>query len=293
MRTVTGAMIAALAMSVAAPAFAAQDTTAQCPNGTGRNLSQGMATVKAQHCADPDPTSTPTGSTSSTLPVVDRPGGGQPAAPSKREVSRERWQELMENCVRGPNRDALSAECMAALPGIAPEPGAAGPPPASPVTLAMVRESAMDQITMGAPEIGASPCLADPASCKGTVGVPVWLWADDAGASLPSESATATAGPYSITATAKVSKVKWSLGDGQSTVCQGAGTKYVRDVHGWSSPHCGFENGWKEAGTYTLTASYVWEIAWSGDQAGSATQTMSSTQQVTVGELQAVAKSTG
>lgn len=292
MRTVTGAVIAAFAMSVAAPAFAALDATAQCPNGTGKNLARGSAKIKAQYCTAPTPTPTSTRSTPK-VPVVDRPSGGLPAAPSKRVVSRERWQELMQNCVRGPNRDALSVECMAALPGIAPEPGAAGPPPASPVTLAMVRESAMDQITMGAPEIGASPCLASADPCRGTVGVPVWLWADDAAASLPSESATATAGPYSITATAKVSKVKWSLGDGQSTTCQGTRTVFDPDVHGWSVPHCGFERGWNQAGTYTLTASYVWDISWSGDQTGSATQTMSSTQEVTVGELQSVGTSTG
>ena len=206
MRIVTGAVIAVLTMPVAAPAVAAHNTSTQCPNGTTKSTSRNGMKFKAQYCASPSPSPAPTPSRSTpTVPVVDRPSGGQPVAPSKRVVSRERWQELMENCVRGPNRDALSAECMAALPGIAPEPGAAGPPPASPVTLAMVRESAMDQITMGAPEIGASPCLASADPCKGTVGVPVWLWADDAGASLPSESATATAGPYSITATAKVS----------------------------------------------------------------------------------------
>lgn len=182
--------------------------------------------------------------------------------------------------------------CQPSTPGATGVPAGQKPPARPQVTVAQVRQSAVDQITMVAPEIGASPCLADPASCKGTVGVPVWLWVGDGNGALPSESATATAGPYSITATAKVSKVKWSLGDGQSTVCSGTGTKYVSDVHGWSSPHCGFERGWKEAGMYTLTASYVWDISWSGDQAGSATQTMSSTQQVTVGELQAVAKST-
>ncbi|WP_084450389.1 hypothetical protein [Janibacter indicus] len=82
--------------------------------------------------------------------------------------------------------------------------------------------------------------------------------------------------------------MKWSLGDGQTTVCSGTGTKYDEAAHGWSAPECGFEHGWKKAGTYTLTATYVWDISWSGDQTGSATQLMSSTQQVTVGELQSV-----
>ncbi|QNF93330.1 hypothetical protein [Janibacter sp. YB324] len=156
------------------------------------------------------------------------------------------------------------------------------------VTAASVRQEAVDQITLTKPDLQASPCLADAGSCRGTVGVPVWLWVGDGDGGLPSESASATAGRFSIQATAKVSKVKWSLGDGQSTVCSGAGTKYDEDAHGWSAPECGFENGWKKPGTYTLTATYVWDISWSGDQTGSATQSMSSTRQVTVGELQSV-----
>ncbi|WP_415830734.1 hypothetical protein [Janibacter anophelis] len=101
----------------------------------------------------------------------------------------------------------------------------------------------MDKITLTKPDIEASPCLAATGRCTGTVGVPVWLWVGDEG--LPSKSASATAGPYTISATAKVSQVKWSLGDGQSTVCQGTGTVYDPDVHGWDTPHCGFEDGWK------------------------------------------------
>lgn len=292
MRVMT-ALLAAAALLVPGSAFAATQTVADhCGAGTSTKSGTETFAVFSKSCTHKPPSHPPSpGSTSGTKPVVD--GSGGPSTPPERTVSQAEWTRLMQACRRGANLDDLSPTCMAALPGIAPEPGAAGPPPASPVTLAMVRESAMDQITMGAPEIGASPCLASVDPCRGTVGVPVWLWADDAAASLPSESATATAGPYSITATAKVSKVKWSLGDGQSTVCSGTGTKYVSDVHGWSSPHCGFENGWKQAGTYTLTASYVWDISWSGDQAGSATQTLSSTRQVTVGELQSVATSTG
>lgn len=164
----------------------------------------------------------------------------------------------------------------------------AGQPARPRVTAEDVRERAVDRIAFTKPVIGTSPCLADAAACKGTVGVPVWLWVGDGNGALPSESASATAGPFTIKATAKVSKVKWSLGDGQSTVCSGTGTKYNEAAHGWSAPECGFEHGWKKAGTYTLTATYVWDVAWSGDQTGSATQTMSSTQQVTVGELQSV-----
>lgn len=38
-----------------------------------------------------------------------------------------------------------------------------------------------------------------------------------------------------------------------------------------------------------MTASYAWEISFSGDATGSKTQTLTSTERVTVGELQSVA----
>lgn len=293
MRAVT-LLVAATAVLLPASAFAAvQTTTHHCENGASVDLGVDDIAVAADSCTHSSGSTTST-STRTTSPrsVVDGPSAGQ-SAPSERLVSREEWAVLLQDCMRGPNNDNLSPTCTADLPGILPDPTdpAAPPPPA--VTVAQVRESAISRITMGAPKIGASPCLADPASCQGTVGVPVWLWVGDGNGQLPSDSATATAGPYSITATAKVSTVKWSLGDGQTTVCSVTGTKYSEAAHGWSAPECGFERGWKKAGTYTLTATYVWDISWSGDQTGSATQTMSSTQQVTVGELQAVVTSTG
>ncbi|KRE39510.1 hypothetical protein ASG73_04150 [Janibacter sp. Soil728] len=161
--------------------------------------------------------------------------------------------------------------------------------PAAPRSPIEVRQEAMDEIKLTRPKIGASPCLAAGAGCTGTVGVPVWLWVGDGDGELPTDSASAEAGAFDIKATAKVTQVKWSLGDGQSTLCSGTEAKYDVDRDGWSAPECGFEHGWKKPGTYTLTATYVWQVAWTGDETGSVTQAMSSTQQVTVGELQSVA----
>lgn len=158
------------------------------------------------------------------------------------------------------------------------------------VTREEVFEKAVDKIQLTPPTIGASPCLAAADGCMGTVGVPVWLWVEDGG-ELPSESAQASAGPFSVRAEATVSRVEWSLGDGQSTICTNAGTVFDPDVHGWSAPDCGFETGWEKAGTYTMTATYLWDISWSGDVNGSTTREMSSSQDVTVREIQAVVDS--
>ena len=170
-------------------------------------------------------------------------------------------------------------------------PAEGGGPAAPRVSVEDVREEATDQISLSAPDLKASPCLAG-GGCKGTVGVPVWLWVGD-GSSLPSDSASASAGPYTVNVNAQVRQVEWSLGDGQTTICSGSGTPYDKATHGWSAPECGFEKGWQKAGTYTLTASYVWDVDWSGSVTGSDSQTMSSTQQVTVREIQTTVSSNG
>lgn len=175
----------------------------------------------------------------------------------------------------------VPAQCRPAAP--APS-GGGGGRPAPRVTVAQVREKAADQIKLTKPDLKASPCLSG-GGCTGTVGVPVWLWVGD-GSTLPTDSASASAGPYTVNVEAKVREVKWSLGDGQSTICQGSGTAYDKAVHGWSAPDCGFESGWSKAGTYTLTASYVWDVNWSGSVTGADSQTLSSTQEVTVREVQ-------
>nr|WP_257907755.1 hypothetical protein [Janibacter limosus] len=45
----------------------------------------------------------------------------------------------------------------------------------------------------------------------------------------------------------------------------------------------------EEARDLHAYTTYVWQVAWTGDETGSVTRDMSSTQKVTVGELQSVA----
>lgn len=127
------------------------------------------------------------------------------------------------------------AVCYGSVPTAATAP--AGEPARPAVSVASVRQRAVDQITLTKPDLQASPCLANAGSCQGTVGVPVWLWVGDGNGGMPSESASATAGRFSIKATAKVSKVKWSLGDGQTTVCSGTVRLTPFDGHlDWLGP---------------------------------------------------------
>lgn len=239
-----------------------------------------------------DPEVRPTGPTPAgpTSGPTSGPSAQRPASVPAKPLTAEQKRRLAagSDACRGASGVLGSAPDVCQPADAGPQIVPAGQPARPRVTATQVRERAVDQIRMTKPEIGASPCLADAANCTGTVGVPVWLWVGDGNGELPSDSAEATAGPFTIRATAKVSEVKWSLGDGQSTVCSGTGTAFNADEHGWSAPDCGFKSGWKKAGTYTLTASYVWDLSWSGDQTGSTTQTMTSTQQITVREIQTV-----
>lgn len=223
------------------------------------------------------------GGASGDAAVKNAPSSTKPSPPALRDVLD--IADRRGNCSAGVPLVACQPET--------PEPEAQEQGPrqvTTTVTREEVFEKAVDKIQLTPPTIGASPCLAAQDGCVGTVGVPVWLWVEDGG-ELPSKSAQASAGPFSVRAEATVSRVEWSLGDGQSTICTNAGTVFDPDVHGWSAPDCGFETGWEKAGTYTLTATYLWDISWSGDVNGSTTRELSSSQDVTVREIQAVVDS--
>lgn len=123
----------------------------------------------------------------------------------------------------------------------------------------------------------------------GLVGLPVWLWVDE-----PDEhtwgpvSRTASSGGYSVTASARVARMRWQLGNGRVVSCADKGTPY-RDSFGMSqSPTCGFA-GYIKAGRYTVTATAYWEVDWEGmGQAGTITFQLTRSAQIVVGELQVV-----
>lgn len=164
-------------------------------------------------------------------------------------------------------------------PGTPPAPGAPAPPA---VTAAQVAQQAVSQLQIRRPKIGSAPCTT--AGCKGTVGVPVWVWTEP----WRPLTATATAGPFTITATAKVAMVQWNLGEGATFNCYDAGTEY-KIAYGFSTPKCGRASGYQRAGTYQIGATYQWEISWTGAATGSTTmQTRSSTPAFPVSEYQAV-----
>ena len=103
----------------------------------------------------------------------------------------------------------------------------------------------------------------------GLVGMPVWMWAaspDDH--TFGPITASASAGGITITATARVHKVTWDMGDGTEVVCRNAGTPYRPEYGKQESPNCGHvyatSSSREQDGKFTVTASSDWVVEWTG-----------------------------
>jgi hypothetical protein len=164
----------------------------------------------------------------------------------------------------------------------------AEPPPQETVDPAVLAQRAVDSMTLLGPDI-ASPRAAG----KYTVGVPMWMWVNQSATTYGPNTASASAGGITVTATAKVSKIVWKMGDGASVTCNGPGTPYQASEGMAQSPTCGHVYSKTSAGAkngkFPLTATSTWTIDWQGGgQAGQLTEIRQTNVQVAIGELQVV-----
>jgi len=167
----------------------------------------------------------------------------------------------------------------------APPGAGAGPTPRDVARLAIKR------MRLRAVDIGIAP-KPGPDSV-GLVGMPVWMWAK-----APNDhtygpiTASASAGGITITATAKVLRITWDMGDGTKVVCQTAGTPYKASYGQKRSPDCG--HVYMKSSTnqpnkrYTVTATSDWVITWAGaGQTGTIRLGgLTRSTQITIGEAQ-------
>lgn len=127
------------------------------------------------------------------------------------------------------------------------------------------------------------------------VGVPVWLWVDDPQPlTWGPYTETATLGGQTITATARVTSLRWAMGDGGERVCGGTGTPYSSGYGVTDSPTCGYRYSTtsesQSGDRFTVTATSQWTVTWTSlsGASGTVNTTTSSTAQLEVNELQAV-----
>jgi hypothetical protein len=164
----------------------------------------------------------------------------------------------------------------------------AEPPEQETIDPAVLAQRAVDSMTLLGPDI-ASPR----ATGRYTVGVPVWMWVNQSATTYGPNTASASAGGVTVTATAKVSKIVWQMGDGSTVTCTGPGTPYKGSSDMVQSPTCGHRYSTTSAeapgGKYAVTATSTWTVDWQGaGQSGQLEEIRQSVMQVAVGELQVV-----
>jgi hypothetical protein len=163
---------------------------------------------------------------------------------------------------------------------------AASPPagPAAPPDPRVLAQQAIALMRLRAINIGIVP---EPRTGSvGIIGMPTWMWAQN-----PSQSTwgpvtkSASAGGSTVTATAKVDRVVWAMGDGSTVACAGPGTTYQDSFGKKSSPSCG--HTYTRQGAYTVRATSYWTVLWAGvGQSGTIPLTFTQTTKITMGEAQ-------
>lgn len=160
-----------------------------------------------------------------------------------------------------------------------------GAPPPDPEDLA---RQAVESMNLRAGEIGIVP--EEGPDRVGLLGLPTWMWvADVEGATWGPITRTATSGPWSVTATAKVDRIEWDMGDGTVVVCDTPGTPYEDRFQDLDSPDCGHR--YQEQGRYTVTATSYWVIEWAGiGQTGTIEMDLTREAHIVMGEAQVISQ---
>jgi hypothetical protein len=179
---------------------------------------------------------------------------------------------------------ARGAELMGGITWSAnPPPGYGGAP--DPAALA---QRAVKMMALRGADIGIAP----KPGTTGLVGLPVWLWDKPSATTWGPVSRSVSAGGVTVNATAHVTQIVWSLGDGSSVTCTSVGTPYTASYGNKPSPDCGHvyqrTSAGQADGTYPIQAVSTWSVKWTATtgQTGTITTTRHSNSQVTIGRLQ-------
>ncbi len=164
----------------------------------------------------------------------------------------------------------------------------AATPPPDPEQLA---RRAVEQMQLKPITIGIAP--KDDPDSVGLVGMPIWLWAVDPGdQTIGPISRSVSEGGYTVSATAEVERIRWSMGDGGVKTCTGPGTPYNLKYGITKSPDCGYR--YEKQGEFAVTARSDWLVRWSGiGESGTFRLALSESTQVVIGELNVLTVSEG
>lgn len=224
-----------------------------------------------------------------------RPGGPQNPAKSARPSVGVQTPAAVSESVPLDRAGSIAA-LQGAMDGLPPAPAAVGGPAAA-AQAAVVVQRAVQQLTLRPPKINLS-------ASGGFVGVPMWLWVDRGEQATGPVSTTAAAGAARVTATGRLVGVDWSMGPPGAVVhCVGPGTPWTGQAG--ASPDCGYTYSLRSlpnrtggSGTWTVTATSVWQVDWTGVSggapvAGGQVVQVSSQRAVPVGEVQVLVSGGG
>jgi len=154
-----------------------------------------------------------------------------------------------------------------------------------------VAQIAIEQMDLRAIDIGITPKPGN--GSIGIVGMPVWLWAANPNShTVGPITESASAGGMTVSATARLRRITWDMGDGTNVRCTSAGTPYEATYGDKKSPDCGHvyttSSAAKPGRKFTVSATSDWVIEWEGaGQTGTIRLNgLSRSVQITVGEAQ-------
>nr|WP_228873963.1 ATP/GTP-binding protein [Streptomyces halstedii] len=165
---------------------------------------------------------------------------------------------------------------------------ATDPAAAPAVDPAQLAQEAVEKMTLLGPQIGITPKPGG----KGVIGMPVYMWTEKGPETYGPNVASASAGGVTVTATAKVRKIVWTMGDGKTITCTTPGTPYKAEYGKKPSPDCGHRysvpSSTTSSGTFHVTATSTWAIGWEATSGptGQLTEVRDSAVDITVAEVQ-------
>ena len=148
----------------------------------------------------------------------------------------------------------------------------------------VLAQQAIEQMDLRAITIGIVP--DDGPGSVGLVGLPTWMWAQAPGDNTMGPiTRTASASGHTVTATGRVEKVAWDMGDGATVTCTGPGKPYEDVYLDSDSPVCGHR--YQDQGEHQVSATSHWAIAWSGmGQSGTIALQLQESTTIKIGEAQ-------
>lgn len=159
--------------------------------------------------------------------------------------------------------------------------------PAAPPDPAVVARTVVRKMQLRAIRIGMAP--DDAGGRVGIVGLPAWMWVADRDAhTFGPMVRSASVGGTSVTATAKVDRIVWAMGDGGAVTCRSAGVPFADGDGGRESPDCGYT--YTRQGRYTVRATSRWTVTWTSNSGAGGTIPLAftATRILDVGEIQVV-----